>query len=76
VFGNAAASNICLLAWANRAEAGKVVLVAGSWINDFLSKRPTRRPGRRHQPGRPDDRKKEKRGRGGLGHYGAKTTLS
>lgn len=24
------------LAWANRAEAGKVVLVAGSWISDFL----------------------------------------
>jgi len=24
------------LAWANRAEAGKIVLVRGPWINDFL----------------------------------------
>ena len=24
------------LAWANRAEAGKVVLVAGPWLGDFL----------------------------------------
>lgn len=24
------------LAWANRAEAGKVVLVAGHWVQDFL----------------------------------------
>ncbi len=24
------------LAWANRAEAGKVVLVAGAWLGDFL----------------------------------------
>jgi hypothetical protein len=28
---------VLILTWANRAEAGKVVLVRGPWINEFLA---------------------------------------
>src|SRR5437868_7658168 len=56
------------LAWANRAEAGKIVLVRGPWINDFLDEvchfpnAAHAGAGRRRQPRRPDDGNKKKCG--------------